>query len=462
MCREEHRPFGTPARCAVVCRRSCVRTWWAFFALLVFVQSGFAATTNLTVEMGANLRMSVKAPIQRVAIGNPEIVDAKVIDRKELLLVGKAAGQTTLIVWSEGISEALQYIVTVSPPISRLESEYKKNPAYSHIRVSYANKSVILNGSVATAEDQRRAVELAKSFFETITDDLQVDQEQTVSVEVRFAAISVTTLKALGFDFRFLGGGFQLATTGPNSVSSFNFAPGSGLSVASGLPISEAFNLLVAGPKSDFVGLLSALSRTSLAQILAEPTLVVKSGESAEFLAGGEIPIPVPEAQGAIGIEYRRYGIQLRVSATVLSPKRIALKIAPEVSDLDFSHAISISGTEVPAIATRSANTTVDMADGKSFILAGLMSSTQSNNEQRIPFLGNLPILGPFFKRVENTRERQELIIVVTPHLVNPTESTDLASPPGNEVRNYDPTLGSLVLGSESLDSKLAVHGLMP
>lgn len=444
-------------------RTQFARALLALVALLFLMPSGFAATTEeIDVETGSHTQLSLKAPIERIAIGSPDVVDAKVVQHDELLLLGKGVGSTTLIVWTQGASNALQYTVVVSPPISALQSAYQKNPADSRIQVSYADKAIVLQGTVATAEDHLQAVDLAKSFSQTVTDHLQVDQQQTVSVEVRFAAISVTTLKALGFDFRFLGGGFQLAATGPSSVSSANFTPGSGLSLTSALPISEAFNLLVAGPHADFMSVLSALSGTSLAQILAEPNLVVKSGESAQFIAGGEIPVPVPEAQGAIGIEYRRYGIQLRVSATVLSPQRIALKIAPEVSDLDFTNAISINGTQVPAISTRSADTTVDMADGKSFVLAGLMSSNQTDNEQSIPYISDLPIIGAFFKRVQNTRERQELIIVVTPHLVNPTQVADTASPPGGEAKNYDPSLGALALGTQSLDKTLAVHGLMP
>jgi pilus assembly protein CpaC len=437
------------------------KLWWAV-TLVAFAQPALAGASDIALESGTHMRMSFDKPIKRIAIGSPEIVEAKMTERTEVILLGKTPGRTSILFWIEGDAAPLEQVVLVSQKVGALDAEYQKDPAFSRVRVDSGGKTVTLKGFVATAEDHHRALRLAKDHVENVIDDLKVLQQQMISVEVRFAAMSVNTLKKLGFDFRFLGGGFQLATTGPNSVSGFGFTSGVGLDLATGLPISEAFNLLVAGPKADLMGILSALSGTRLAQILAEPTLVVRSGENAEFVSGGEIPVPVPQAQGAIGIEYRRFGIQLRVSATALTPERIALRVAPEVSELDFSRAVTIGGTQVPAIASRTADTTIELGSGKSFILAGLMSSTQSDSEQLIPLLGQIPIIGPFFKRVDNARERQELIIVVTPRLVNPMELTQLPSPPGSEMKNYDPSLGESLLGTDSLQEQIVSHGLMP
>jgi pilus assembly protein CpaC len=274
--------------------------------------------------------------------------------------------------------------------------------------------------------------------------------------------MSASTLRRLGFDFSVFGRGLQVAISGPSSVSSFSFTPGVGLGLAAGLPIREAFNLFLAAPNVDFMSVLSVLSGTRLAQILAEPTLIVRSGENAEFISGGEIPVPVPQQQGAIGIEYRRFGIQLRLAATVLRPDRIALRISPEVSDLDFTRAVTIGGTQIPAITTRAATTTLEIGNGQSFILAGLMSSSQSDSEQKIPYIGDIPILGSFFKRVDNSRERQELVIIATPRLVHPVDSARLPPLPGSDMHNYDPPIGELLINRDPLDERLVRHGLMP
>jgi pilus assembly protein CpaC len=305
-------------------------------------------------------------------------------------------------------------------------------------------------------------MQIAHGYTKEFVDQIDVLQQQMVSVEVRFAAMSVNTLRKLGFDFSFFGRGFQVATSGPNSTSSFNFTPGVGLDLITGLPIREAFNLFFAAPNADFASVLSLLSGTRLAQILAEPTLVVRSGESAEFLAGGEIPVPVPQQQGAIGIEYRRFGIQLRLAATVLRPDRIVLRISPEVSDLDFARGVTIGGAQLPAIAKRGATTTLELGNGQSFILAGLMSSSSSEDEQKIPYLGDIPVLGAFFKRVNNSRERQELVIVATPRLVQSVDAARLPPPPGADMRSYDPSVGALLFNVNPLDRRLPDHGLMP
>jgi pilus assembly protein CpaC len=282
-----------------------------------------------------------------------------------------------------------------------------------------------------------------------------------VSVEVRFAALSVSTLKKLGFDFRYFGSGFQAAVLGANSGAGFSFVPNTGLSVANGLPVGDAFNLLLAWPKADFIALLGAISGTRLAKVLAEPTLLVRSGENAEFLAGGEIPIPVQGGNQTIGIEYRKFGIQLRLAATVLSPSRIVLRVAPEVSDLDFSRGVTIAGTVVPAFSSRSAATTLELGNGESFILAGLVSSALADNDEKIPYLGDLPILGNFFRRVSDTRERQELIIVVSPRLVSPLRAPP-AQLPGAEIDGFRPTFGEMLLNRNTVEDHLARHGLLP
>ncbi len=181
-------------------------------------------------------------------------------------------------------------------------------------------------------------------------------------------------MKVLGLNLQKLGSGFQFAVTAPSTVNSFQFSPSGGLGLDTSLPLSKAFNLLLAWPGTDLLSVISALGSVNLAQVLAEPTLLVRSGDEANFLAGGEIPIPVPQSgqgNGTIAIQYRKFGVQLNVHATVLNSDRIVIRINPEVSELDYQNALTLQGFNVPAIRARSTDTTIELGDGQSFVLAG-------------------------------------------------------------------------------------------
>jgi pilus assembly protein CpaC len=280
---------------------------------------------------------------------------------------------------------------------------------------------------------------------------------------VRFAAVSSTALQALGINLQRLGNsGFQFSSNAPNTVNSFSFLQNN-LSVTGSLPLSQAFNLLMAWPGADFMGVVSALNSANLAQVLAKPTLLVRSGESADFMAGGQIPVPVPQS-GAISntvtIEYKKFGVQLHLKATVLDDKRIVINVNPEVSELDRVNAVQIQGYTVPAIKTRSTNTTIELGDGQSFVLAGLMYSTASSMEDKLPGIGDLPIIGAFFKQTQHSRERQELIIIATPHLVSPMKPGEMPPLPGENI-GYSPTLADSVIGAKPLDKFAVEYGLM-
>jgi pilus assembly protein CpaC len=291
---------------------------------------------------------------------------------------------------------------------------------------------------------------------------IAVADRRMIAVEVRFAAVSTSTLRALGLNFQKLGGGFQFVTSAPNTLGGFQFTPGSGLSVSSSLPLSQAFNLLFAQPGADFMGAVSALGSANLAQILAEPTLLVRSGEDADFLAGGEIPIPVPQSgqtNGGITIQYRKFGVQLHVHATVLGDDRMVIRVNPEVSQLDYQNALTMQGFNIPAITARSTDTTIEIGDGQSFVLAGLMFSDAANLEEKIPGIGSLPIIGEFFKRSQNSHDQQELVIIATPHLVSPMPAGTAVKLPG-EGLSYAPSLADTLLNTRPLDDFVAQYGL--
>lgn len=291
------------------------------------------------------------------------------------------------------------------------------------------------------------------------------NSEQMVAVDVQFAAVSSSTLKALGFNFSKLSGDIQGAIISPSSLTSFAFAP-AGLAVGASAPLQNAFNLFLAGPNRGIGAVLSALSSTGLSHMLAEPTLLVRSGEQAHFLAGGEIPIPVPQSNGGAGggtisIEYKEFGVRLSVAPFVLSNDRIVLKIAPEVSELDYANGVQLQGYNVPGIRRRSAETTVQLASGQSFVIAGLNYTNSTVNKEKLPLLGDLPIIGAFFKRQQNQKERQELIIVATPRLVGPMEAGTMPPLPGTTEGAPDPTIGDMILGTDGIEQRSRPFGVV-
>jgi pilus assembly protein CpaC len=419
---------------------------------------------DVQVPVGGQQVINIGNEIQRIAVGDPAIADVKLVSGRELRVLGAKAGTTDLIVWRQGAHEPATYHLSVGADVSGLKAAFAADPDLTGITVNDTGKSVVLSGLVPSAAAHDRALTLAHAEIgKDVADITSIGQTQMVAVEVRFAAVSSTALEALGINLQRLGNnGFQFSSNAPNTVSSFSFL-NSNLQVTGSLPLSQAFNLLMAWPGSDFMGVVSALNSANLAQVLAKPTLLVRSGESADFMAGGQIPVPVPQAgtaTNAITIDYHKFGVQLHLKATVLDDKRIVINVNPEVSELDPSTAVQIQGFTIPGIKTRSTNTTIELGDGQSFVLAGLMYSTDSSMQDKLPGIGDLPIIGAFFKQTQHSRERQELIIIATPHLVSPLKPGESVPLPGENIA-YNPSLAETVTGAKPLDKYMVEYGLM-
>ena len=419
---------------------------------------------DLTIPMGGQQVVSVEGEISRLAVGDPQVADVKLVSARELRVLGSKTGTTDLLVWRRGEKKPDTFHLAVGADVAGLKTAFAADPELANIVINDSGKSVILTGRVLSNAAHDRAMALAHAELgKDVIDLTTIAQSQMVAVEVRFAAVSSTALKALGINMQRLGNsGFQFASAGPNQVSDFSFL-NSNLNVTSSLPLAQAFNLLMAWPGADFMGVVSALNQANLAQLLAKPTLLVRSGESASFLAGGQIPIPVPQAgslSNAITIDYKKFGVQLKLKATVLDGNRIVVNVNPEVSELDQTNAVQISGFSVPAIKTRSTDTTIELGDGQSFVLAGLMYSSETNIESKVPGIGDLPVVGTFFKQSQHSRERQELIIIATPHLVAPMKPGEMPPLPGADI-NYNPSLADTLLNTKQLDQASIEYGLM-
>ena len=347
--------------------------------ILVALGSPTAATAaTIELEVGTSRTLTARAAITQVVIDVPDVIKTLAPGRRQLLVTGLKPGlaHVTLVTGAARTDYEFRVSEVGAGDAAVLRRRLSALPGLDGVSVDRRDGKFVLSGQVPDLEAQVRAIATATAFGgKEVTDTLEIAGNQMVAVDVRFVAVSDTTLKALGFNFSKLGGGFQWALVGPNSLVSSSYSPASGLDVVAGAPLQSAFNLFLASHGSGILGMLSALSDAGLSQVLAQPTLLARSGEKAEFLAGGEVPIPVPQAGGAAGaitIDYRQYGVRLSVEPYVLSNKRIVLKLAPEVSELDYTNRITIQGFNIPGFRRRSANTTVELGDGESFVIAGL------------------------------------------------------------------------------------------
>jgi pilus assembly protein CpaC len=438
---------------------------------LVSVPLCAIADSVISLPVGAQRIVSLDAPVTRIVVSEPGIVDATVLSDRQVQIVAVHVGHTNLTLFTNASNQGDAYSVQVGgterssggggggPAAPSGAQALRGQPDLRDVSISGG----VMTGNVASLDAHSRAADVAKAAG-AAADLTHVGGEQMVAVEIHFAAVSVTTMKELGFNFQSLGHGIQGALVSPSNVSSYTMSPGSGLGLASSLPIASAFSLFLASPQSNALGMVSVLSSAGLMQELAEPTLLARSGEHASFLAGGDIPIPVPQ-NGAAGstsvtIDYHPYGVKLDIAPVVLGPHRILLRVSPEVSEIDTANAVTFQGFTVPAFRRRSTSTTIELDDGQSYMLAGLIYNNDSYTETKIPGLGDIPILGSFFKVTQNARQRQELIVVATPHLVRPMETASMPQLPGAATAHYDPSFGDILLNAKPLDRVVSDYGL--
>ncbi|MFS2164953.1 type II and III secretion system protein family protein [Variovorax sp. Varisp62] len=382
----------------------------------------------LILNAGTQQELLIDRGIERMAIAD-EAVAAVAVTRKapsspaaRLIITGKAAGRTTLMVWEKGSAAATTYAIEVRRRSTTLAGTLDSMAAHQQAR----------DTAMASAPDKAELID--RSVVNV--------RSNTVQVEVKVVEFNRSVLKQAGlniFSTRANSNGFSFGVFGPSSLGSTTFASNGAISGDYHNPLAQAFSLLFNFGKAG-VGLnVGFLEGNGMARVLAEPTLVAMSGQSASFLAGGELPVPAPQGLGTTSIEYKPFGIGLTLTPTVLSNDRIVLKVAPEASDLDYTNSLSIGGVAVPAITTRRADTTVELGDGESFIIGGLVSRTTTSNVDKVPLLGDLPILGTFFRQNKYQMNEKELVILVTPHLVKPiARNTDLTPylPGGAEQRD--------------------------
>lgn len=397
--------------------------FWALVLTLCSVELASAATNNcaalaalpgvLEVDQGLQQDIRSSVPITRLAVGDPKIADVFANGNDGFLLTGVAPGTTSLMVWTACSAAPRQSMVFVRGRATAAMTE----------------KVMVAGGEVLPSQ---------------------------VQTDIRFVEVNRTKLKEASTSI-FGKGSNNFLFGSPGTVPALGVTPGIVPSVTDAtagnvgriyrantvIPLNnDTFNIVWGGGSSKVLGMLNAMESSGFAYTLARPSLVALNGQSASFLAGGEFPVPVPNGEGnGISIEYKEFGVRLTVTPTVVGRDRILLKVAPEVSELDYSAGVTIAGTTVPALNVRRTDTSISLADGESFVISGLIRTRNSSSVDKFPGLGDIPVLGALFRNSTIDREESELLMIVTPHLVQPLAvNAQLPALPGEQLRNYDPS----------------------
>jgi pilus assembly protein CpaC len=364
----------------------------------------------LTLSKGASLLLENEAPIQRFSIGEPGVAEATVLSPREVLLSGKEIGVTTLLVWGPDATPKL-YSVEVTADAAGLERYLKQVLPNQEVQVTATGNTVTLSGQVRDASAAARAVEIAKGSGAVVIDNLSIPSAIQVLLQVRFAEVTRSALEEYAS---------ALSTVNPHELTDDGRWEGATDS-------EGTIDFALIEPGASFTAALRALKGRGDFKSLAEPNLLALPGKEASFLAGGEFPYPAVQragdALGVVTIEFREFGIRLKFTPTIMRNGNIRLKVAPEVSSLDFANALQFQGFVVPSLLTRKAETEVELKDGQHLSIAGLLDNSTLRNINKIPILGDLPILGQLFRSKSVRERRSELLVIVTPRIVGASET---------------------------------------
>jgi pilus assembly protein CpaC len=411
---------------------------FAGLALLAVDCAPAAAAPKVVAPGGAPLQIEVSKgrlirldqPASSVFVADPDIADVQVKSPSLVYVFGKAAGETTLYAVGDSDQVLLNATVVVRHNIGRLEQAIHELDPRSAVSVSTIDDQLVLEGTVYSAAEGEDIRKLAARFVadpKQLLNKMRVNAPNQVNIRVRVAEMSRQTVKQFGFNWQamFGVGNFVL---GLATGRSFLDAAGNFIARAPGQLTNDTLNNGAFGyraGRTDVNALLDALENHGLINVLAEPNLSAISGEPASFLAGGEFPIPVPQGNGTISIEFKKFGVSLNFVATIAEGNRINLHVQPEVSQLSTTGAISVSNIVVPALTTRRAETTIELSSGQSFAIAGLLQNNITQNLDKFPWLGDVPVLGSLFRSTAFQHDESELVVIVTPYVVRPTETAN-------------------------------------
>jgi len=389
------------------------------------------SANDLSVTVGKTVLVDTAKPVRRIAIGLGDVVEATAVSPTEIMVSGKAPGETSLILWdTKGGRQFFNVSVRLpiglsSDNLDSIRRELRNELPGQVLRISSENGNIFLRGTVKDLTSSKRAVLIAATGGKVIN-LLDVDvppPAPQILLKVRFASVDRSKERQLGINIFSTGFGNVLS-----GITTGQFSPPSVSLPAPGLPptaaVAQELNLFAFFPGLNIGATLQALQTNGVVEVLAQPNIVAADGKQASFLAGGEYPYPVVQGTssgtGAVTIMFKEYGVRLNFIPTITPRGTIRLQVAPEVSALDFTNAVELSGFDVPAITTRKVTTEVELGDGQTFAIGGLLDNRENETFQKIPFLGDIPILGKFFQSKLTNRTNTELIVIVTPEIVAP------------------------------------------
>lgn len=395
----------------------------------------------LRVMVGKSLLINTTERLRRISVTDPAIAFAQVITPTQILVHGKTPGEVSLLIWDE-LERSRSFDLRVDVDVSACAEEEHRVFPDEQITVTPSRAAVVLSGHVSTEDVSKRAGELASAYSPKVVNVLTFGPvgAQEVLLQVKFAEVDRTALTQLGINFISTGTGNTIGSVTTGQYGGFGpqtLTPGTssttGTTTTPATTISNVLNLFLFRPDINFGAVIEALENKSLLQILAEPNLIAVNGKEASFLAGGQFPFPIVQPGAgftAVTISFKEFGVRLQFTPVIMPNGNIHLKVAPEVSTLDFANALTLSGFTVPALSTRKAETEFELQDGQSFVIAGLMDNRVTDIYNKIPGLGDIPILGNFFRSKSLQKSNSELMVLCTVRRISPNAEQPV--PPKN------------------------------
>jgi pilus assembly protein CpaC len=409
-------------------------------------QSETPGAAPLRVMVGKSLLINTTERLKRVSVTDPSVADAIAVTPTQVLINGLAPGEVSLLIWDE-FERSRSFDLRVDVDITAASEEMRHLFPTEQINVTPSRSAIVLSGHVTTEDVAKHAGLLAAAYSKNVVNVLTFGPigAEEVLLEVKFAEVDRTALTQMGINLLSTGSG---NTIGSTTTGQFGGVTGNGnisdTGSSSPFPnsatVTNALNLFFFNPQVHLGAVIEALKTQNLLQILAEPNLIAVNGKEASFLAGGEFPFPVAQQNASgiatVTIQFREFGVRLKFTPLIEPNGNIHLHVAPEVSTLDFADAVTVAGTTIPAISTRKADTEFELQDGQSFIIAGLIDNRVTDTDNKVPGLGDIPILGNFFKSKSHQKSNSELMVLCTVRRVSP--SVEAPKGPAMPVPNLD------------------------
>jgi pilus assembly protein CpaC len=410
-------------------------------------QSVTPGAAPLRVMVGKSLLINTTERLKRVSVTDPIVADALVVTPTQVLVNGLSPGEVSLLIWDE-LERSRSFDLRVDVDITAATEEMHRLFPDEQITVTPSRSAIVLSGHVTTEDVSKHAGLLASAYSKNVVNVLTFGPvgAEEVLLEVKFAEVDRTAMTQLGINLLSTGAGNTIGTIttgqfgGVSGIGTIN-DQGSGAPSSTTATVSNVLNMFFFNPQIHLGAVIEALKTQNLLQILAEPNLVAINGKEASFLSGGEFPFPVAQQNASgiatVTIQFREFGVRLKFTPVIQPNGNIHLHVIPEVSTLDFADAVTVAGTTIPAISTRKADTEFELQDGQSFVIAGLLDNRVTNIDNKIPWLGDIPILGNFFKSKTAQKSNSELMVLCTVRRVSP--NTQAPKGPAMPVPNLDP-----------------------